>query len=129
MPLVGEVRRAKAHSSSAASVPNSVCRVVGAPQQPRRLLGQILIEMGLISEEQLQQALEAQQGTGQFLGEILIAHGCTTRRAIADALRVQSSLLSEPEFGFGGGHQAREAGESVPVADRLPSAWLGQRRR
>jgi len=105
-----------------------VCRV-GASEQPRRLLGQILIETGLISEEQLLHALEAQQGTGQFLGEILIAQGSTTRRAIGDALRVQSSLLSEPELGFGGGHQARGAGGSAPIVDRLPSAWLGQRRK
>jgi hypothetical protein len=108
-------------------MPKFVCRV-GTTEQPRRLLGQILIEMGLISEEQLERGLEAQRGTGQYLGEILIAHGWITRRAIGDALRVQSSLLSEPEFGVGGRIEAREARESAPKVDGLPSAWLGQRR-
>lgn len=97
-------------------------------KQPRRLLGQILIEMDLISEAQLDEALEAQRGTDQFLGEILIAHRCITRSALGDALRVQSSLLSEPQFGFGGTREAREASETSRVVDRLPSAWLGQRR-
>ena len=41
--------------------------MVGARDEPRRLLGEILIEMGLVSERQVGQALEAQQETGQFL--------------------------------------------------------------
>ena len=101
---------------------------MGASEQPRRLLGQILIEMELISEDQLVQALEAQQETGQFLGETLIAQGWITRRALGDALRVQRGLLSEPDPGLGGRLEDRDARGSVATVDRLPSAWLGQRR-
>ena len=102
---------------------------MGATAEPRRLLGQVLIEMELISEDQLEQALEAQRATGQFLGEILIARGWITRRAVGDALRVQRGLWSEPAPGLGGRLETRETTRStVTVDDRLPSAWLGQRR-
>ena len=97
-------------------------------EQPRRLLGQILIEMALISEAQLSEALEAQQETGQFLGEILIAHGWVSRPDIGDALRVQRGLLAEPEPGLGGGSQAREAGEPPGIAGRPMGAWVAQSR-
>jgi len=103
-------------------------RSPGATEQPRRLLGQILIENGLISEEQLSLALEAQQETGQFLGEILIAHGWVSRPEVGDALRVQRGLLAEPEPGLGGGSHAREAGEPPGIGGRPMGAWVAQSR-
>ena len=102
--------------------------MVGATEQPRRLLGQILIEMGLISEWQLEQALEMQRETGQFLGEILIAHGWTTRTAVGDALRVQRGLLVEPDPGLGGGVQTRDSGERDGPVGRPAGAWVAQGR-
>ena len=101
---------------------------VGTNEQPRRLLGQILIEMGLISEAQLSHALEEQQETGQFLGEILIAHRWVSRPDVGDALRMQRGLLAEPEPGLGGGPQAREAGEPATAAGRRMGAWVAQGR-
>ena len=74
-----------------------------AAEQPRRLLGLLLIEMGLISEEQLVQALEAQRRTGELLGEVLIHLGFVTRLAIQDALAKQRGVLLKPDPGFGGG--------------------------
>ena len=102
--------------------------MVGATEQPRRLLGQILIEMGLISEWQLEQALEAQRATGQFLGEILIANGWVTRTAIGDALRVQRGLLVEPDPGLGGAMQTRDEGEQHRPTGRPAGAWVAQGR-
>lgn len=102
--------------------------MMDATEQPRRLLGQILIEMGLVSERQVGQALEAQQETGQFLGEILIARGWVTRTAIGDALRVQRGLLVEPDPGLGGGIQARNVGEHYRTDDRTAGAWLARGR-
>ena len=90
-------------------------------------MGQILIEMNLILERQLEQALEEQHETGQFLGEILIAHGWLTRTALGKALRVQRDLLVEPEPGLGGGIQARDAGsEPHGTIGRPVGTWLAQ---
>ena len=101
---------------------------VGTNEQPRRLLGQILIEMGLISEAQLSQALDEQQETRQYLGEILIAHGWVSRPEVGHALRVQRQLFAEPEPGLGGGPQARDAGEPTIAAGRQMGAWVAQGR-
>ena len=76
---------------------------MSALEQPRRLLGLLLIEMGVISEEQLEQALEVQEESGGRLGDILIARGYTSRLAIQDALAQQSGLWLEPEEGYGTG--------------------------
>jgi len=96
-------------------------------KRPRRLLGQILIEMSLITERQLEEALEAQQETGQFLGEILIAHGWLTRAALSDALRLQRDLLSEPDPGLGGGIHVRQAAQTRETSGRPAGTWLAQR--
>jgi hypothetical protein len=84
--------------------------------------------MGLISEPQLRQALEEQQGTGQYLGEILIAQGWVSRAEVGRALRVQRQLFDEPEPGLGGGPQARETGEPTTAAARQMGAWVAQGR-
>lgn len=52
-------------------------------------VGQILIENGLISEQQLEQALQEQQLRPQPLGEILIAKGWITEEQLAQALSRQ----------------------------------------
>jgi hypothetical protein len=101
---------------------------VGTTEQPRRLLGQILVEMDLISEDQLDEALGAQRETGELLGEVLIARGFVTRVAIQDALALQRSLLVEPEPGLGGGLRAREVGERASAISRPMGSWVAQGR-
>ena len=71
--------------------------------EPRLLLGLLLIEMGVISEEQLEQALEAQKESGEPLGKVLVACGHASRLAIQDALARQSGFAFEPEHGYGTG--------------------------
>jgi len=58
----------------------------------KQLLGQILIKRGMITKEQLQNALELQAKEGGVLGETLINLGYVTERDIVVALIVQCGL-------------------------------------
>lgn len=55
----------------------------------KKRLGDILIDAGVINEEQLANALEVQRETGLKLGETLIDLGFTTEEEIANALHRQ----------------------------------------
>lgn len=52
-------------------------------------LGDALVNEGLITESQLQKALETQKATGQKLGETLVDSGAVTEEAIAKVLATQ----------------------------------------
>ncbi len=58
-----------------------------------RRLGDIFVERGLITEDQLQEALEVQQDTGAKLGEILVERGFITRIALASVISEQWGSL------------------------------------
>jgi type IV pilus assembly protein PilB len=55
----------------------------------KQLFGQILLKRGLITDEQLRDALEAQKKYGGVLGEILVKLGYLTERDVVVALIVQ----------------------------------------
>lgn len=55
-------------------------------KRSRQRLGEILVEKGLITPEQLADALEEQVRTRRRLGEILISRGLVTERDLAEAL-------------------------------------------
>jgi type IV pilus assembly protein PilB len=59
---------------------------------PRRLLGQILKEFGLIHEGMVQEALQAQRDKGGRIGEILIGMQCIGPADLARALASQAGL-------------------------------------
>jgi type IV pilus assembly protein PilB len=59
---------------------------------PRRLLGQILKELGLIHEGMVQEALQVQREKGGRIGEILIAMKCIEPPDLAKALASQAGL-------------------------------------
>lgn len=96
-------------------------------EQPRRLLGLLLIEMGLISEDQLAQALNAQKRTGELLGEVLVARGYVTRLAIQDALALQRGVLLKPDPGFGGGLRGELIRRESRTAASVDHKALGSR--
>ena len=52
-------------------------------------LGDVLVDSGVISQEQLEQGLKLQKGTGRKLGETLVDEGIATEEAIARALSNQ----------------------------------------
>lgn len=58
----------------------------------RSRLGRLLIEKGIISEAQLNKAIEQQKQSGQKLGEILTEWNLATKRQINGVLRRQRNL-------------------------------------
>lgn len=65
----------------------------------KRRLGDIFVERGLISDEQLQEALAVQRDTGGKLGEILVELGFITRVALAGVISEQWDELRVTERG------------------------------
>ena len=55
----------------------------------RPLIGEILIQRGVLTAASLQEALEAQQGDSRLIGEILVEMELTTPEHIAEALSLQ----------------------------------------
>jgi hypothetical protein len=78
--------------------------------------------MGVISEEQLEQALTVQKESAEPLGTVLVACGCASRLAIQDALARQSGFSFEPEHGHGTGLRTKLVeGAQTRAADREPN--------
>jgi hypothetical protein len=55
----------------------------------KRRLGDIIVERGLITAEQLEEALTAQRESGAKLGEVLVELGFLTRVALAGVISEQ----------------------------------------
>ena len=60
----------------------------------RRRMGQILVEAGVVNEEQLEQALARQheEGLGRHLGAVVVSLGLATEEVIARAVAHQSDM-------------------------------------
>jgi len=56
----------------------------------KRRLGDILLEKGIVSQEQLEEALEEQKKSGRLLGELLISMDFASEKDILEALGVQT---------------------------------------
>lgn len=63
----------------------------------KRGLGEILLESGIITSSQLEEALIKQKTSGKRLGEILIAEGIINEKQLIEALEYQ---LKIPYFDF-----------------------------
>ena len=62
------------------------------PKNKKFRLGDILLEQGYLSDDQLRSALEAQKRTKQRLGDYLIDSGIVSDKDIAHALRIQLGI-------------------------------------
>ena len=60
--------------------------------QSRPMLGELMVEHGLISRAQLKEALRRQRGTLQYVGQILVRMGAITRADLRRMLEVQHML-------------------------------------
>jgi len=76
---------------------------VEAAHIPWRPIGELFVERGLISAEQLEEALAKQVATGQRLGEILVADNLISSPELTQALMEQLGQEIAKEEGFGSG--------------------------
>lgn len=60
--------------------------------RPQKRLGEILLEKGIISEEQIREAMVIQQQHGKFLGQVLLDKGWISERNMTEVLSEQFSL-------------------------------------
>jgi type IV pilus assembly protein PilB len=66
---------------------------MATPQGPKKLIGDILLEKGVITQEQLDEALNVQKNTTEQIGRILTDLGHVTER---DVLRAHAEQLGIP---------------------------------
>ena len=86
---------------TAGSSPDSL--LGGTTFEPQKTLGQLLLEEGLISQEQLDASLTMQAAEGGFLGRILVRQGFVSQEAVASALVKQCKIphLSLLDYNIG----------------------------
>ncbi len=58
----------------------------------RKFLGEMLIEAGLLTEKQLEEALKEQVKTGRFLGRILVEKGLVDEKELKRVLSLQAGI-------------------------------------
>jgi type IV pilus assembly protein PilB len=58
----------------------------------RKPLGEILLDQGIVSQEQLDQALEEQRKSGRLLGRVLVEFGFVKEERILEALGIQIGM-------------------------------------
>jgi MSHA biogenesis protein MshE len=76
--------------AAAATTAATATAVAALPQRREKLrLGDVLVQQGLVSPSQLQQALEQQRGTGKRLGRLLMESGVVTEETVVHGLARQ----------------------------------------
>ena len=60
--------------------------------QSDKLLGEILIQLGFLTEEQLAKGLQIQRASGERIGEALVATGALTWEQVNRAREIQDQL-------------------------------------
>lgn len=84
-------RRALLETAPVPDAPDAPERLSSVPKQRKRL-GEVLVERGLLSDAQLEEALAGQAGSGKRLGEYLVDTGTLEERDLASALADQFGL-------------------------------------
>jgi hypothetical protein len=95
---------------------------VEAAEQAWRPLGELLLEKGLVTEDELERALKEQKETEKLLGAILVDRGFVSGPALAIALAEQYGVELEGQRGFGTGLWAEidrrhRAGRGLPPSE------------
>ena len=92
-----------------------------ASNESWRRLGDIFVERGFVTPEQLEDALARQRETGERVGEALVAQGSISKFELAGALAEQASALDQAAAEQAATLQAAAPPEAtvVPIAPRL----------
>ena len=99
---------------------------VEAARVPSRLLGELLVEDGLITADELEKALTAQAESGKRLGEVLVECRLVSGPELTAALMQQMGVEMSTQEGFGSGlfaeikrrhRQARVVDAPLPERD------------
>lgn len=83
--------------------------------QAEQPLGELLLSRGLLTPEQLEQALAQQREHKRPLGEIIVRLGFTTGPTIAQALATQHGRIFKSEYGFATGFDAKLAAAEIDL--------------
>jgi|GEM_PF-88154 len=113
------------NSSETVSVTFHHGMVIGADSVPRKLedrIGKVLVKTGLISQDELKEALELQEKTLQKIGFILVNQEYLSRQQLKEALQIQVTQMIYRLFRWTNGEyyfdqKARvdpDADESIP---------------
>jgi len=84
----------------------------------RKKIGEILVELGVISDEQLRGCLEEQKSTDKLIGQILVEKGFISKKDLARALAKQ---VSAPFV-----EKITEQMADVPTLGKVPLKFLRQ---
>jgi hypothetical protein len=84
---------------------------VDAAHDTRKQLGQLMVDEGFITVDQLTHALAQQRASGRPLGTILVELGFVSAGAVSNALAEQHGGLLKTEFGISAGLHAIPGGE------------------
>ena len=76
-------------------------------RETHRSLGAVLVEQGLVTNDDVDGALAVQAETSQPLGEILLQRSLIARPTLAKALAAQRGRSLDEEGGFGSGLMAK----------------------
>lgn len=92
-------------------------------ESERPLLGQLLVDAGLLSASDLQTVLERQRETGLPLGRMLVDEGYVPAHSVAMALAEQHGGLLKTEYGFATGQRGTPsiAPVAAPLGPTIPT--------
>ena len=107
--------------------------MAAAPAFSWQPLGRLFVEKGLLTEDQLEQALADQTANGGRLGERLVELGYVSSTALARVLAEQYGVELTLDTGFGTGLFAelerRQRGETLLLQEHAAAPRRAERRR
>ena len=107
-------------------VDGNIARVDPDRTEHRMLMGEMLIAYGKLTPEQLEEALEAQKGTGKVLGEVLLQKKLVSKEDIQQVIQKQIYETTYQIFQWKEGTFEFESGEKPRDLKILPALSLDQ---